>query len=279
MKYLIVNADDYGMTAAVSAGIRKAHLGGIVTSTTVMMNMPDAEAAVRLAPPTLGLGVHLNITEGVPLLPVEQLPGLLGLADGIHFPDHPIIRAHAFALPVNEIAAEWRAQIERFRAIAGRAPDHLDSHHHSAYCSYALYRILLDLAAEYGCALRLPYREDGPTAPGDLLAVPADFPPDETPRDLAGRRGLRFPHRFIDRFYDDGAALDVLLALLDGLDDGVTELMTHPAQADPGLEQITSYNLQRARELDLLTHPQVIAKIDALDIRLITFADLLTLPY
>lgn len=279
MKYLIVNADDYGMTASVSAGIRQAHLGGIVTSTTVMMNMPDAEDALRLAPPTLGLGVHLTMTEGVPLLPAERLPRLLGLADGVHFPDWPIVRAHAPTLPTDEIAAEWRAQVERFRAITGRTPDHLDSHHHSAYYSYALYTLLLDLAAEYGCALRLPYREDGLPVPGDLLAVPEDFPADETPRDLAGRRGLRFPHRFISRFYDDGASLDVLLALLDDLDDGVTELMTHPGLADAGLEQITSYNRQRARELDLLTHPRVTEKIDALGIRLITFADLLGLPH
>lgn len=279
MKYLVVNADDYGMAASVSAGIRQAHLGGIVTSTTVMMNMPDAESAVRQAPPTLGVGVHLNITEGVPILPASQLPHLLSLSDGVQFADMDTVFNHAHDLPVAEITAEWRAQIERYRAISGRNPDHLDSHHHSSYYSHALYEVMLGLADEYRCALRLPYREDEPPVPRDLLSVPADFPEDESPRDMAGQRGLRFPHRFISSFYDEGVSFEALMAILDGLDDGVTELMAHPALADAGLEQITTYNWQRAKELELLTHPQVTEKIETLGIRLITFADLLTLPH
>ena len=153
MKYLIVNADDYGLAASVSAGIRQArtgpalgrqaHLQGIVTSTTVMMNMPDTEPALRLAAelcPNLGLGVHLNLTAGTPLLPPSQLPGLLRLGDGGRFPREPALRAAAAHLPINEVAAEWRGQIERFIHLTGKAPDHLDSHHNSSYVTYPIFR-------------------------------------------------------------------------------------------------------------------------------------------
>ncbi len=69
---LIVNADDYGLTAGVSAGIREAHQSGIVTSTTAMMNLPGVVEDLRLALetcPGLGLGAHLVLTAGGPLRP------------------------------------------------------------------------------------------------------------------------------------------------------------------------------------------------------------------
>src|SRR5262245_45515696 len=80
VRKLILNADDYGKTAGVSAGLRESHMRGIVTSTTTMMNMPDAENALREARtqcPKLGLGVHLVLTTGLPLLPAASVPSLI----------------------------------------------------------------------------------------------------------------------------------------------------------------------------------------------------------
>ncbi|HCS39550.1 MAG TPA: hypothetical protein DIW44_08195 [Anaerolineaceae bacterium] len=79
-KRLIVNADDYGHTHGVSQGIRLAHLRGIVTSTTAMMNYRGAEDDLRKAThecPRLGLGLHLVLTSGNPVLPVEKVPDLV----------------------------------------------------------------------------------------------------------------------------------------------------------------------------------------------------------
>ncbi|MEK7278341.1 MAG: ChbG/HpnK family deacetylase, partial [Chloroflexota bacterium] len=78
-KQLIVNADDYGRTPSVSGGIRHAHLRGVVTTTTAMMNMPSVENDIRLALeecPNLCLGVHLVLTAGRPVLPPERVPSL-----------------------------------------------------------------------------------------------------------------------------------------------------------------------------------------------------------
>jgi len=68
-KRLIINADDFGLCESVNKGIVEAHTKGVLTSTTIMANMPAADQAVELAKnlPTLGLGVHLNLTAGKPL--------------------------------------------------------------------------------------------------------------------------------------------------------------------------------------------------------------------
>ena len=78
---LIVNADDYGRTPGVSRGIRQAHLRGIVTSTTAMMNMPAIEEDLQAAleeTPELGLGVHLVLTCGAPLSPSGRVSTIAG---------------------------------------------------------------------------------------------------------------------------------------------------------------------------------------------------------
>jgi predicted glycoside hydrolase/deacetylase ChbG (UPF0249 family) len=54
------------------------------------------------------------------------------------------------------VRAEWRAQIEKFIATTSRRPTHLDSHHHASYFTAGLFRTMLELAQEYGCAIRLP---------------------------------------------------------------------------------------------------------------------------
>ncbi len=158
-KYLIINADDYGLTPQVSVAIRKAHWEGILTSTTVMMNLPDIEGELNIVLkecPNLGLGVHLNITDGYPpLLSPERLPSLMSLSDGTVFPDNTTLRANLEKLSLLEVEAEWRAQIERFVKLVGRNPDHLDSHYHDSFMSMGTVEVMLRLANEFQCAVRM----------------------------------------------------------------------------------------------------------------------------
>ncbi|HEY5731336.1 MAG TPA: ChbG/HpnK family deacetylase, partial [Anaerolineales bacterium] len=79
-KRLIVNSDDYGRTPDISRGIREAHLQGVVTSTTCMMNIPttaDDIAIALMEAPTLGMGVHLVLTMGKPLSQNEAVPSVV----------------------------------------------------------------------------------------------------------------------------------------------------------------------------------------------------------
>ncbi|MFZ5821046.1 MAG: carbohydrate deacetylase [Chloroflexota bacterium] len=271
MKYLIVNADDYGLHPSVSAGIRKAHLEGILTSTTTMMNMPDAQSALEMAAahcPKLGLGVHLTLTAGAPLLSPEQLPTLMRLSDGTRFPREAVLREQATSIPAAEVKAEWRAQIERFIQMAGKKPDHLDSHHNSSYYTYPFFEAMLELAAEYQTAVRLCF---GDAEEGDYTAALRDFPTDTTPHELTRRFNVPAPNNFIGGFYDENATLDFLLSALHSLPNGVTELMSHPALDGEALKGISSYNIQREREMNLLIHPQAMEAVKAEQIELVTF--------
>ena len=266
MKTLIVNADDYGRAASVSAGIREAHLRGIVTSTTAMMNMPNMAAellsAQRLCP-RLGLGVHLTLTAERPLLPPEQLPSLMALSETGRFPNLAQFRAGAVTLNLTEVAAEWRAQIEKFQQITQQAPTHLDSHHHTSYYTPALFEAMLKLVRDYHCAIRLPDSsinvDADPT--GHYLALAAD---------------IRHPDFFEVRFYDAGATLENLLEILEYLPDGVTELMCHPGLPNAGLAQVTVYNHQRAIEFQALTDERVLNRVSELGIALKSFHHLET---
>ncbi len=79
MKRLIINSDDYGRTPEISRGIREAHLHGVVTSTTCMMNIPTTAEDVAVAlkeTPTLGMGVHLVLTMGNPISAPETVPSI-----------------------------------------------------------------------------------------------------------------------------------------------------------------------------------------------------------
>lgn len=274
-KRLILNADDYGRTPGVSRGVRRAHRRGIVTSTSVMMNMPGVEADLRAALdacPTLGLGVHLTLTAGAPLLPPEQAPSL-ATADG-QFPPLGAFVARLAALDRGEVRAEWQAQIEKFCRFAGRPPDHLDSHHHTSYFTPALFETMLDLAAAYGCALRRPLAADPKAVravvaglPGALASQILEF----APRLLAERQ-IPHPDHLIVSFYGEGATLEHLSSILQMLPEGAAEIMCHPGFADGALLAGSGYARQRERELAVLTDSRIGAMIVEQGIQLITFA-------
>jgi predicted glycoside hydrolase/deacetylase ChbG (UPF0249 family) len=120
MKRLIVNADDLGYDPGIDRGILEAHARGIVTSATAMVETPFAADALRRAPRTLGVGLHVVVDAG---------------AD----------RAEA--------EATLRRQLARFHALRGAAPTHLDSHKH-AHAAPAVLEAFLAVAVERGLPVR-----------------------------------------------------------------------------------------------------------------------------
>jgi len=276
-KQLIVNADDYGRTEGVTRGIIQAHRDGVVTSTTVMMNMPNVEEALRLAGdyPDLGMGVHLVFTAWRPLLPPPEIPSLVD-EDG-HFHSQEAILSHLGRIETNELKAELRAQIERFRA-SGREPDHLDCHHF-VHLYPPFFAVYVELAEEYGLPIRLPFPPEeelsGAVGSVDVFQeIPLDFLREMARQDIAlvKARGIPHPDHFVHSFYgEDAVALDNLLDILAGLPEGVSELMTHPGLPDEELLTKSAYGPERERELELLCHPRVKQRIGELGIELVTF--------
>lgn len=267
---LIVNADDYGRSPAISAGIRRAHRQGIVTSTTVMINFPGAAEAVRRAVhecPDLGVGVHLCLTAGRPVLPPERIPSLVG-SDGA-FPLRGAQLARLGDMVADEIRAELRAQIEATRGSADVRIDHLDSHHHVTYMHPRLLAVMLELAAEYQLPVRSPLPRGGLPA-----AIAAGLAPPGVTQEQAGQveamvSGTPHPAAFSASFFGARATLEQMLQILDDLPAGATEIMCHPGLSEK--KSTSSYNTERERELEILCHPAVRERVVEGGIELVSF--------
>ncbi len=272
---LIVNADDYGRSASVSRGIRESHLRGVVTSTTCMMNFPgvmDDLARALQETPDLGLGVHLVLTAGRPLLPADQLPTLTA-------PNGAFLKLDKLIAGLNDVnpaaaKAEWRAQIEKFVRVTGRKPTHLDSHHHAAYFTAGLFRAMLELAQEYDCAVRQASASGKGTdmagLPPEVIANVHEY----APRLLADFNPPRTT-AFYASFYDELATQEELLRILHSLPEGGTyELMCHPGYADAALTASSAYARQRERELAVLTADATRQAVAARGITLVNYASL-----
>jgi predicted glycoside hydrolase/deacetylase ChbG (UPF0249 family) len=268
---LIVNADDYGRSSEVSRGIREAHLNGVVSSTTCLMNFANIDEDIALAlqeTPKLGLGVHLVLTAGNPLLPPDQIPTLTA-GDGA-FPKYDPFFHGLAQIDAVQLKAEWRAQIEKFIRISGQKPTHLDSHHHAAFWSEQLFRTMLELAIEYGCAIRQIAAQPG----GGLNGLPV--PLFEQVREFVPRLLAEFsppvPDLFYASFYDEMATTENLLSIIYDLpQEGVFELMCHPGYADEYLINATIYARQRDKELAVLTRRGIMQAITDRQIELATF--------
>lgn len=165
---VIINADDFGLCDGVNKAVAQAHTDGVLTSATIMANMSAAHEAVKIAKklPTLGIGVHLNLTEGRPLSKDTSIDRLLD-ADG-QFACSPA-KLSLFSLAGHKIReairAELAAQIQ-WVIDNGLKPTHLDSHKH-IHTFPQLFSIVCQLAGRFQIpAIRWPFE------PKELSRIP-----------------------------------------------------------------------------------------------------------
>jgi predicted glycoside hydrolase/deacetylase ChbG (UPF0249 family) len=129
-KRLIINADDYGLSRGITDGILLTHQEGILTSTSLMVNQPATDYAISRAKevPELGIGIHLNLTQGMPVLPKDQVRTLVD-DDGCFYSCGRLAKKLLrLQVSAQEIEAEFRAQIQLMKSN-GMMPTHADSHH------------------------------------------------------------------------------------------------------------------------------------------------------
>mgnify|MGYP001560745460 CR=1 FL=1 len=130
MKKLIINADDLGYTKEINKAIIYAFKKGVVTSASIMANMPAFSDAVKLCKkdPKLDIGIHLNITTGKPVLNPNEIKSLID-SKGNFSLTSTLIKLFLNRINLNEIEKEFDAQIKKVIS-ANLKPTHLDSHHH-----------------------------------------------------------------------------------------------------------------------------------------------------
>lgn len=245
MKYLIVNADDFGLSDYVNEGIIKAHKAGSVTSTTLMINREFSREAVRLAKenPALCVGLHLDLDDllgrdekGTDRFGVQRISRML--EDSRFF---------------KEVEAEIEAQIRAFKNT-GLELTHMDGHHH-LHAIPELFPLIVDKMVSYGIKTIRFSKEF------DLIKYPPIRWDEEFFQEMKGLLRKK-KINVADHFVTGWQSYD-----LKKTADGVTELMVHPGTREEW----------RVREFEALMSNDWKDAINANNIRLISFRDLVPL--
>ena len=268
---LIVHSDDFGETIEITMGIRDCIDAGVVTSTTILANMPGTAFALDEAVRRAGrasFGVHLNLCEGAPL----TTPCSLTDRDGRFLPKRKIAAlAMLGRLDRRELETELRAQIGRVRD-AGVQISHLDSHKHLHQLP-GVAGVVAGLAAELGIERIRCTLERGVWIPGLSpaaalsRAVRTRLARQAAPVFTA--RGLRFPGRTFDIRQLLGTESETRrLQLLAGA-DGVSEMICHPGTALADREKPGS--CARHAELEFLCSAEFGRLVAAAGVRLVTY--------
>lgn len=248
MKLLIVNADDFGYSSGINNGIMDAYHNGILTSATIMANMPGFNQAIEMAKanPGLGVGVHLVLTCASPLLKNKKsISTETGEFKNISFYEGD------YRIDPDEVYQEWHAQIQKV-IDAGIQPDHIDSHHfvnmfpqiHEAYER---------LAREYNLPVRGNYE------------VPSDITTTARFDDAVDHFALTKP------VWKSMAIRDLIQ---DVQTYGSVEAMSHPGYVDAELNDRSSFTTGRVYTCRELQRPELASQLKDAGITLGTFGDL-----
>ena len=277
MRRLIVNADDFGMTAGINRGIGEAQQRGIVTSATLMANSRAFEEAAALARslagsnPHFSVGCHVVLLDGEPVLPAERVASLLqpGAQNGSHFRvklNDFVVASFLGKLQSDEIEAEAAAQIQRLRA-AGVEPSHFDTHKHAHMFPAVLRPLLRAARARNVPAVRNPFGQVWPLPLGDVLRrrqLWKRFAQLNVLRNFAAK--FRAEVEAHDLRTTDGSVaviatgtldLKLFAKIVDNIPEGTWEFVCHPGYNDADLDRIrTRLRQSRVQELELLTSPE-----------------------
>lgn len=289
MRRLIINADDFGMTAGVNRAIAEAHRAGSVTSATLMATgaaLSDAVAVARAAP-TLSTGCHIVLVDGRPISDPTAVPSLLDPRDATGFRSRiPRLALAAIAgkISESEVYREASAQLERLRSL-GISLSHVDSHQHS-HILPVVARAVLRAAREHGIgAFRNPFEPAWAVA-----ATRSNWNIRSSSRSLqvsllrgwqrqfgkiVSGYGLRTPDGSIGIAVTGLLNRELFSRLLDGMPDGTWELITHPGYFDRDLATAnTRLKESRAVELELLSSAETGNMLRKRGIALISYREL-----
>ncbi len=268
MKYLIVTADDMGLVESINEGIAKACRDGLVSSVSVR---PTGEAfadALKVIK-DLGLkeiGAHLSLTETKPLLNSSKF-----------YKNHNRFFKDIFLgeTDLGSLRKELKAQLELLKT-AGLKITHINSHEHIHMIPEIL-NIFISLAREFNIpALRYP-RRDRPMRLFNIRDLYKKSILSYFSAKTAGlfkSSGLLYTDHFLGLLDAGKLKEDILIEMLGGLKDGVTELVCHPGFLSAEVVDDYKWHKNCEEELFVLTDSRVKNAIKNNEIRLITYGEL-----
>ena len=282
-KYLIVNADDYGLCRASNEAVETLFRNGRLRSATVMLPGRAAKEAVRFSVdhPEYAVGVHLTLTSEWPQYRWKPLTGGKSLvdADGYMWKSSKEVSRHA---DLHELEAEIRAQIDTAHAW-GMQPSHLDNHMGSLYGHQtgrlSLMKMTLRVCGEYGYAFRLFTSTDRRLCPRGV-PYPVFRSLTFLPRRWSRRYGVILPDYLL--FPDWTAELrksyahyrETILRLWTDIPDGVTETFVHPCVEADEIKTFIGAWRNRVWEYDLLNDPETHRCLADHGVQMISFREL-----
>jgi chitin disaccharide deacetylase len=244
-KRLIVSADEFGCSPEINRRVLAAHSDGILTSASLVVTGAAATEAGTLAQEhlTLDVGLSVALTGGAPVLPAFEVPSLSDEQGRLAAQPSALAGARP-----QELLDEMRAQHRRFRQLVGRPPSHLDVKD-DAHLQRPVFDALLTLAWEMG----VPVRGVTPAMRLQLR-----------------REDLSTIDHFLELPTEGGVA--ALWRLLDGIEDGVSELRCGPDRVVQAAAQTATASSEP--DWNALRDAKVRAAIASLGIQLIHFGQL-----
>lgn len=271
VRRLIVNADDFGLTPGVNQAVFELFRGRALTSTTLMATANSFDEAVALAKqsPAPGVGCHVVLVDGTPVLPASEIPSLADTSG----PDKSAFRAKLSTFVTDllrgrisetEIEAEASAQIKKLQQ-AGIAVTHIDTHKHTHTFPRVL-RPLLQAALHCGVrAIRNPFEPNwslNATANAGhvrKMQVRLLRSQSTTFSQEVGSAGLLTTDGALGVLATGTLDAQTIRNLLAAMPDGTWELVCHPGYNDAALQQqntrlLASRDVERAALLDTIPH-------------------------
>lgn len=275
---VILNADDFGRSAAINEAVRRAHEEGVLTSASLMVAGDAVDEAVELARemPDLAVGLHVVLVDGSAVLSAAEIPHLV---DGNGRFPNDIVRVgvrYAFhRASREEMARELEAQFERF-AATGLPLSHVDGHHH-LHIHPTIFAHLVPLAEHYGAqGIRVPRGElwlnlgyDHAMLVTKVLWAAALWLLSPWCRHCLRGRGLSVPRRVYGLMQSGQMHEPYVLRVLQQLDVPSAELFFHPT-----ISPIAEPSGPNGADLEALLSPRVRQLICERDLLRSRYADL-----
>jgi hopanoid biosynthesis associated protein HpnK len=286
VRRLIVNADDFGLTAGVNRAIVEAHQRGIVTSTTLMANSLAFDEAVRLAKADSqwSVGCHVVLLDGYALIAPSRIRSLLAANNDQAFRDGVAgfaLRALAGRIDSDQVEAETTAQIRKLQSH-GLTVSHLDTHKHTHMFPAAL-RGILRAARTCGItAIRNPFEVVAANFARAQRGLWKRYAQVKTLRGLAGsfrravsKAGLKTPDGTLGIVATGHLNPDLFRNIADHMPEGTWEFVCHPGYVDTDLDGVrTRLRRQREEELAVLTSADARKALEGRGIELISYIQL-----
>jgi predicted glycoside hydrolase/deacetylase ChbG (UPF0249 family) len=257
-KILIINADDLCMDEETDKAIIETYRAGIVTSTSAFVtftNPMQTLLRIHKENPDLPIGLHLNLSEGKPVLPASEIPSMVDKEGNFYSPEKIISKLHD--MKIEEVRKELNAQVKLFLS-SGVPLDHINCHHHMAVLFTPLHLVMREISLQYKVPMRNPvpysiYKKmkmnsggGGSFAAKSMIrwgvlhpfksvpmmkkVGPAAFIEQEK---IDKEAGVEMPDWFIDAFYENATVSD-LETIIQQLPKGISELMCHPGRPSEG---------------------------------------------